>query len=101
MAVGLTISTLLVSSLALLYLLSRQKKQLIKIDAQTGEINHQQDLLERNLAYQEVERQRIASQLHDDICSKLGVLHLTFHRLQRTNPGNGDYDEMCAEINEL
>lgn len=72
-----------------------------RMEAQATEINHQQELLERNLAVQEDERQRIAAQLHDDICSKLGVLHLTFHRLRRTETEKEQYGEMCDEINNL
>jgi signal transduction histidine kinase len=72
-----------------------------RMEAQATEIQHQQELLERNLAVQEEERQRIAAQLHDDICSKLGVLHLTFHRLRRTETEKEQYAEMCEEINDL
>jgi len=72
-----------------------------RLDAQAQELQHQQDLLGGNLRSQEEERQRIASQLHDDVCSKLGVMHLTFHRLRRTETSNGQYTEMCDEINDL
>ncbi|MBC7773997.1 MAG: sensor histidine kinase, partial [Phycisphaerae bacterium] len=57
--------------------------------------------LERYLQVQDEERQRIAAQLHDDICSKLGVLHLSFHRLRRIEVVNEQYLEMCKEINDL
>ena len=43
----------------------------------------------------------IAAQLHDEVCAKLGVLHLTFHRLRRTEPDQEEYVEMCSEINDL
>lgn len=72
-----------------------------RLEAQALELQHQQILLEGNLRGQEEERQRIASQLHDDVCSKLGVMHLTFHRLRRTETANGQYIEMCDEINDL
>jgi len=72
-----------------------------RLEAQAQELQHQQVLLEGNLRGQEEERQRIASQLHDDVCSKLGVMHLTFHRLRRTEAANGQYTEMCDEINDL
>lgn len=72
-----------------------------QMEAQTMELQHQQDLLERNLVVQEEERQRIAAQLHDDICSKLGVLNLTFHRLSRTQPTDERYADLCMEINDL
>ncbi|MFN0173791.1 MAG: sensor histidine kinase [Saprospiraceae bacterium] len=72
-----------------------------RLEAQAQELQHQQVLLEGNLKGQEEERQRIASQLHDDVCSKLGVMHLTFHRLRRTETSNGQYTSMCDEINDL
>ncbi|MDO8368576.1 MAG: histidine kinase [Saprospiraceae bacterium] len=99
--IGIVLLLLLGLSLAIFFLLSRQKSIREKINAQTLELKHQQDLLDGNLRVQEEERQRIAAQLHDDVCSKLGVMHLTFHRLRRTEPTNGQYAEMCDEINEL
>lgn len=71
------------------------------LEVQSTELKHQQDLLHRNLSLQEDERHKIAAQLHDDICSKLGVLHLSFHRLRRTDTAKEQYVEMCDEINEL
>jgi signal transduction histidine kinase len=96
---------LFVAMLAL-WLRSIRNKAAIKslqqqMETQALEVKQQQDLLERNLALQEEERQRIAAQLHDDICSKLGVLHLTFHRLRRTDTEKEQYAEMCEEINDL
>ena len=72
-----------------------------RMQAQAAEIRHQQELVQRNLATQEEERKRIAAHLHDDIGSKLGVLHLTFHRLRRTEPSHGQYGPMCDEIDGL
>lgn len=95
---GLLVFMFLVSS-------NRHRKQLRdltkRMDDQSIELQHQQELLEGNLRIQEEERHRIAAQLHDDVCSKLGVLHLTFHRLRRTEPSNEQYIEMCDEINDL
>lgn len=82
---------------------NRAKRNILtqRMEAQTQQLQHQQDLLEGNLMVQEAERQRIAAQLHDDVCSKLGVLHLTFHRLRRTQPDHKMYAEMCQEIDGL
>lgn len=84
---------------------SRHRKQINvlnqRLQSQNEELRHQQELLERNLNGQEEERKRIASLLHDDICSKLGVLHLTFHRLRRSETDNDQYNDMCDEMNEL
>ncbi len=99
------ITVLLLATFILVVASYTNKKQLqnmkTQIDAQAEEIRRQQELLDGNLRAQEEERQKIAAQLHDDVCSKLGVLHLTFHRLRRTDPANGQYKEMCDEINDL
>ncbi len=77
----------------------RAQSQLL--ESHTKELQHQHELWEGNIMAQESERQRIASQLHDEVCAKLGVLHLTFHRLRRTEPDKEEYNEMCSEINDL
>ena len=101
MILGIAVVLILVLSRMVFSLLSQKKVQNEKIQAQSRELQHQQELLEGNLRVQEEERQRIAAQLHDDVCSKLGVLHLTFHRLRRTEPATEPYSEMCDEINDL
>ena len=79
-----------------------QRRMLLqRMQAQAAELRHQEELVRHNLATQEEERKRIASNLHDDIGSKLGVLHLTFHRLRRTDAANDQYGAMCEEIDGL
>lgn len=92
---------ILALSWKLFSVLAQRKRLRKKTAVQAEELRTQQALLERNLVVQEEERQRIAALLHDDICSKLGVLHLTFHRLRRTDPDKENYAEMCDEINDL
>ena len=101
MVIGIAVMMLLSLSLVLFFLLSQRKLHNEKIKAQALAIQHQQDLLEGNLRVQEAERQRIASQLHDDVCSKLGVLNLTFHRLHRTDPESPTHEGLFQEINRL
>lgn len=72
-----------------------------RMEAQAAELRHQQELLQRNMLVQEEERQRIAAQLHDDIGSKLGVLHLSFHRLRRADEKERNAETMYEEINQL
>lgn len=72
-----------------------------RMETQAAELRHQQELLQRNLLVQEEERQRIAAQLHDDIGSKLGVLHLSFHRLRRADEKETRSETMYDEINLL
>lgn len=96
---------LIMVALALLVILysNRAQKRFLEqeMNTQTLKIQYQQSLLEHNLLVQEAERQRIASQLHDDIGAKLGVLHLTFHRLRRLQTDNPVYDTVCKEISDL
>lgn len=72
-----------------------------RMAAQMTELRHQEALVQHNLITQEEERKRIASNLHDDIGSKLGVLHLTFHRLRRITAHDEQYAAMCAEMDGL
>ncbi len=99
------IAILIMVALALIVVLysNHAQKRILEQQMNTQELQlqHQQELLQRNLIVQEEERQRIAAQLHDDIGSKLGVLHLTFHRLRRTEAQNDDYAPLCEEINVL
>jgi signal transduction histidine kinase len=72
-----------------------------RMAAQEAEIRHQQELVQRNLGTQEEERKRIAANLHDDIGAKLGVLHLTLHRLRRAVPMTAEQGAMFDEIDGL
>jgi signal transduction histidine kinase len=82
---------------------NRAQKRLLqqRMNNQALQLQHQQELLERNLLVQEEERQNIAAQLHDDIGSKLGVLSLTFHRLQRMGSQSEPIISLFSEINDL
>ncbi|MCC6411089.1 MAG: sensor histidine kinase [Saprospiraceae bacterium] len=99
------IGTLIMIALAMLmvaYSSKAQKKMMQqRMDTQALELRYQQELVQKNLLTQEEERQRIASNLHDDIGSKLGVLHLTFHRLNRMPAGSTEQSEMFGEIDQL
>jgi signal transduction histidine kinase len=99
-------TALLFVAVLLLFMVAVRNRAEIKtlnstLEKQAFELEQQQELLARNINAQEDERRRIAAQLHDDICSKLGVLHLSFHRLRRTEPIAEKYEEMSEEINDL
>lgn len=101
MIVGISAMLFFALSLVVFFLFSQRRLHREKTKAQEAELQHQQELLERNLIVQEEERQRIAAQLHDDIGSKLGVIHLTFHRLRRAAPRNEQFEETYKEIDDL
>jgi signal transduction histidine kinase len=93
---------LLLALIVVIYTNYAQKKLLRqRMEQQNMELEYQQALVQRNLMTQEEERQRIAANLHDDIGSKLGVLHLTFHRLQRSAVQTKDQELLGTEISDL
>ncbi len=100
---GVGILIMVALALVMVSYANRAQRRILtqRMQAQAAELRHQQELVQRNLATQEEERKRIAAHLHDDIGSKLGVLHLTFHRLRRTEPSHIGYGPMCDEIDDL
>lgn len=100
---GAGILIMIVLALAVVVYSNRTQRKILnqRMQAQAAEIRHQQELVQRNLATQEEERKRIAGNLHDDIGSKLGVLHLTFHRLRRSESHTGPFAALCEEIDSL
>ncbi|MEM8908980.1 MAG: ATP-binding protein [Bacteroidota bacterium] len=81
--VGILIMTSLALTLVLFFNLSRKRILKEKMRAQDLKIKHQEDLLHSTIVTQEKERRRIAKDLHDDIGSKLNVINLNLHRLQK------------------
>ncbi len=100
---GTGILIMILLALAMLIYSNRAQRRLLQQQMQTQalELGYQQELIQRNLLTQEEERQRIAGHLHDDISSKLGVLHLTFHRLTRATPPTEELNLMSTEISDL
>jgi len=101
MSIGILIMVAL--ALAFVWYFNRAQKQILRQQMynQQLELHHQQDLLQKNLLVQEEERRRIASDLHDEISSKLNVLHLNVHRLRKMEPQSHDYDQTVDDINSL
>jgi two-component system, NarL family, sensor kinase len=62
---------------------SQLKVNKIKLHEQEMELNFQNELLQNTVRTQEDERRRIASELHDDIASKLNIIHLNLHLLKK------------------
>lgn len=100
---GAGILIMIALALVMISYTNRAQRRILtqQMEAQAAELRHQQELLQRNLLVQEEERQRIAAQLHDDIGSKLGVLHLSFHRLRRADEKEGRTDSTYEEIDQL
>lgn len=101
----IAIGTLIMLSLALAFVLffnlNQKKIARQQILNQQLELQYQQDLLQRNIMTQEEERRRIASDLHDEIGSKLNVLHLNLHRIKRMQSATPEFAETLEDINAL
>ncbi|MEM9986384.1 MAG: sensor histidine kinase, partial [Bacteroidota bacterium] len=65
------------------------------------ELAHQREMLNSTILTQEKERQRIAKELHDSVGSKLGVMNLFLHQLNRKSPeAQPDVQEMLGVVGE-
>lgn len=62
---------------------SHNKINKIKLHEKEMELKYQNELLLNTVKTQEAERSRIASELHDDIASKLNIIHLNLHLLKK------------------
>lgn len=75
---------LLISAGIIIFINQSQKKvNKIKLHEKEIEIKYQHELLQNTVKTQEEERRRIASELHDDIASKLNIIHLNVHLLKK------------------
>ncbi len=99
--VGITIMTLFAVTLIVLFLITQRKVMNEKMRRQSLELQHQEELLQTNILVQEEERRRIAKDLHDDIGSKLNVIHLNMHRLKKFGKGEQTFEEIVGDIKSL
>lgn len=101
MAMG--ILTMLALSLALVLFFYKSQRRLLqeKMIAQQSELQYQEKLLYNNILTQEKERKRIAKDLHDDIGSKLNVIFLNMHRIERAAKESPPILDMVSDINQV
>ncbi|GAB4423813.1 MAG: hypothetical protein OHK0039_40610 [Bacteroidia bacterium] len=92
---GTGIMLLLALAFVLFFSFSQSKLRNEQLKAQAARLLHQQELLHSNIRTQEQERERIAKDLHDEVGSKLNVVHLYLHQLARRLP---DTQETVAEL---
>lgn len=99
------IGTLVMITLAftLVILYNNQQRKIVRqqLTAQERELQYQQELFQKSLMTQEEERRRIAADLHDEIGSKLNVLHLNFHRIKKIAPENDVLTPIWEDISYL
>ncbi len=74
--IGVVLVLLMSFALILFFFFSRKKIIEKELEKNQLEVTHQKELLQATIITQEEERKRIAQDLHDDISSKLNVIHL-------------------------
>ena len=82
----------------LFFNVSQKKIQAEALKNQALKISFQKELLEKTVATQEEERNRIAQELHDDIGSKLNVIHLNLHSLKGDIQKSKDVTKLLEDI---
>lgn len=92
---------LLAVGLILFFYYSRKKIIQQEIEKKDLEITYQKELLSSVIITQEDERKRIAQDLHDDISSKLNIVALNSHLLNRPHLTGNEVQEITQNIIDL
>ncbi len=98
-----SIGIMLALSLAfvLFFSFSQGKFRKAQLNAQQTKIEYQEKLLHNTILTQEEERKRIAKDLHDEVGSKLNVVHLYLHQLtQKVPEAQSMVSDMLEVLNE-
>ncbi len=83
-----SVAIMLLLSLLLVFFLNFSQKKITqtKLQMQAMELALQKELLDNTVKTQEMERDRIAKDLHDEVASKLNIIHLNIHLLKQKYP---------------
>ena len=95
-SVGIMITLAL--GIILFFNIAQKRIQSEALKNQELKISFQKELLQRTVQTQEKERNRIARELHDDIGSKLNVIHLNLHSLKNYLVKGKDISELLEDI---
>lgn len=87
--------------LILFFYFSRKKIIQKEIENKNMQILHQIEIIKSIVSTQEVERKRIAQDLHDDISSKLNIVSLNSHLLQTPDLSKDELTEISNNIINL
>jgi len=101
MIAGIFVMLILALAFVLFFGQSRKKILQQQMQAQQAELAHQQSLLYSTILTQEAERKRIAKELHDEIGSKLNVILLNLHRLNKVNKQSKETVPITTEMQTL
>lgn len=96
--VGVLIMLFFAFALIAFFMLSQRKLNKERQKAHAQELKHREQLLYSALQTQEEERRRIAKDLHDEVGSKLNILHLNLHRLQKQVPPTPETAETIHDL---
>ncbi len=96
--VGVFLLLFMAVSLLLFFFFSRKKIVEKELQRKSAEIEHQKDLIHATILTQENERKRIAQDLHDEISSKLNVIHLNSNLLLEGDLSPEEYTEVNKSI---
>ncbi len=99
--IGVILLLLMGVSLLLFFFFSRKKIIEKELEKKSAEIVHQKELIHSTILTQESERSRIAQDLHDDISSKLNVIHLNSNLLLDGDLTADEYSEVNKSIIDI
>jgi two-component system NarL family sensor kinase len=99
--IGVILLLLMAVSLLLFFFFSRKKIIEKELEKKSAEIKHQKDLIHATILTQENERKRIAQDLHDDISSKLNVIHLNSNLLLDGGLSKKEYSDVNKSIIDI
>ena len=99
-AVVYTFVAFVLMTVAVLVFIYYSRKKIIKkeIEKKDLEIKYQKNMLNATILIQEVERKRIARDLHDDISSKLNIISLNSHLLTSNNLTENEIKQITTNI---
>jgi signal transduction histidine kinase len=94
---------LLLMSIAFLSFFFFSRKKIIQkeLEKKSAEIEHQKNLIQATILTQENERKRIAQDLHDEISSKLNVIHLNANLLLDGELSSDEYTSVNKSILDI
>jgi len=96
--IGVLLLLIMAIALLLFFFFSRKKIVEKELEKKSTEITHQKEMIHATILTQENERKRIAQDLHDDISSKLNVIHLNSNLLLDGELSPEEYKEVNKSI---
>lgn len=99
--IGISLLILMSGAIILFFYLSRKKIVKTELEKAQQQIEHQKEMLQATLMTQEVERKRIAQDLHDAISSKLNIVSLNANLVREENISVKEANDLGGKIVEL